>query len=233
MALTPAPRVWKILPKSVLSTSRANATCNPTPQSTMRSLMARLWAEKSHATARMTTRPSSPVKRCIRAYALADDFENQFPVVGFLSGNAEGVLDHLRGFFHAVFLGVVEAAKHRPSLHFFANFDFQDHADGRIDGVFLAVAASPDQVGSQADVLSVDDAHVAAARRGHFAHARGVGKQLELVQRQRIAALRLHRLFELLIARAIHRLFLREPPGFFERRLYLGYEDHAGGQFDA
>src|ERR1700722_5079988 len=171
MALTPAPRVWNTLPKSVLSTSRANATCRPTPHSTMRSLMARLWAENSQATARMTTRPSSPVNRCIRARASADDFQDQFPLVGFLCGNPEGVLDHVGGFFHAIFLGVVEPAKHRPRLHLFAYLDFQDHTHRGIDSVFLAVAAGADQVGSQADVLRINDAHITAARRGHFAHA--------------------------------------------------------------
>src|ERR1035441_485273 len=65
MALTPAPITWKTLPKSVFSTSRAKAIWRPIPQRMMRSLMARLWAEKSQAMARIVARPSSPVKRCI------------------------------------------------------------------------------------------------------------------------------------------------------------------------
>src|ERR1039458_1657225 len=47
MALTPEPITWKTLPKSVFSTSRAKAIWRPIPQRMMRSLMARLWAEKS------------------------------------------------------------------------------------------------------------------------------------------------------------------------------------------
>ena len=64
----------------------------PFPTAMMRSLIARLCVEHNHAIPRMTTRPSSPVKRPISD---ADDLEDQVPLVRLLSGDAEGVLDHL------------------------------------------------------------------------------------------------------------------------------------------
>src|ERR1700722_13046139 len=157
MALTPAPMVWKILPKGVFSTRMANAICRLTPHSTTRSLISRLWAERSQATASMAIRPNSPVKRCI----LADDFQNQFAVFGPLRGNAEGVLDHVGGLFHMIFLGVIQPAETRARFHFLADLHFQNHAHRRIDIVLLARATRANHVGREADIGCVNDADVA------------------------------------------------------------------------
>ena len=64
---------------------------------------------------------------------LPDDFQDQLPLVGLLRGDAEGVFHHFGGFFHALFLGVIEAAEHRAGVHFLAHFDFENDADGGID----------------------------------------------------------------------------------------------------
>ena len=56
---------------------------------------------------------------------------------GFCDGNAEGVFHQLGGFFDAVFLGVVEAAEHAARIDLLADLHFENHADGRIDRVFL------------------------------------------------------------------------------------------------
>ena len=90
----------------------------------MRNLMARLLLENSQATPRIATSPSRPVKRPI----LSNDLENQFAFFGPLRGDVESILHFFGGFFHPVFLGVIQPAQDAAGLHLFASLDFQDDA---------------------------------------------------------------------------------------------------------
>src|ERR1035438_4236583 len=109
-------------------------------------------------------RPAAGVDTCPTSTS-AYDFQDQFPVIGPLRRNAEGVLDHPGRFFHAIFLRELRPTRHGPRLHFFADFHFEDHTNRRIDRVFLAVAAGPNQIGSEANIPRVDDTYITATGR--------------------------------------------------------------------
>src|SRR5215831_2576886 len=228
MELTPPPIHWNTLPKSVFRTRRAKRIWRPMPQAMTRSLMACLWVENNHAMPRITARPRNPVNLPM----LSDDFQDEFALVRLLSGDAEGILHHIGGFFYAILACVVDAAQHAARVHLLAGLDLEDDAHSGVDLIFLAVAARADHVAGDADILGVDSGYVSAARRGNFTHARGVWQQLELVQGLRIAALCLHRLLELFVSGAIDQVFLGRAPRFIQRRNLLPKEDHAGGEFE-
>ena len=78
-ALTTLLPLIEYMPKSVLRTRTAKATCSAeAPVTTMRGLMARQLVENRKQTARMTSIPSSPVNRP----TLSDHFQDQIALVG-------------------------------------------------------------------------------------------------------------------------------------------------------
>src|SRR5437868_2952821 len=136
--------------------------------------MSRLCVENNHATPRMTTRPSSPVKRPILD---AYDFKNHATLVGLLSANAESVFHHLGRFFHVVFARVIEPAENRAYVHLLAGLDFEYHSHRRVDRLVLAVASRANHIRGDADVLGQDRADIPRARRRDLTHAGSVGKK--------------------------------------------------------
>src|ERR1700734_2593748 len=97
----------------VRSTIKANVSCRPTPQKINDGRMERLWVEKRTQTSRIARIPSMPVKRSIyyvSSCLLADDLENEFPFLGRLRGNAEGVFDFSRCFLDMLVARVINAA---------------------------------------------------------------------------------------------------------------------------
>src|ERR1039457_913314 len=81
-------------------------------------------------------------------------------------------------------------------------------------------------------VFGVDDADVAAARGADLARTSRVGQQLEAVEDQRVAALRLNDFLEFAVSRAVEQLSLRKLAGLVEGLGNLAEEDHAGGQLE-
>src|ERR1022692_1433501 len=68
-------------------------------------------------------RPAAGVDTCPTSTStLTYDFQDQFPVIGPLRRNAEGVLDHPGRFFPAFSLGGEKAAKQEPASTFSPTF---------------------------------------------------------------------------------------------------------------
>ena len=81
----------------------------------------------------------------------------------------ESILHFFGRFVHPVFPGVIQPAQDAAGFHLLASLDFQDDPDGRVDRVLLLIAAGANHIRRDADVLGVDRAHVAGARRSDFA----------------------------------------------------------------
>src|SRR5258708_4711755 len=177
--------------------------------------MDRLCFENSQHTSRTAAMPSRPRKRSM-VVSLSYHFENQLALIRRGRGNAEGVLHHLGRFFDMLVTGVVETAEDAARVHLLADLHLENHADGGIDDILFGVAAGADEIGSLADVFGVDDADVAATRRGDLARAGGIGEQLEAIEYLGIAALRLNDLFEFPVPGAVEEPFLRFLAGFVE-----------------
>src|SRR5207249_8182016 len=91
------------------------------------------------------------------------------------------------------------------------------------------VPSGADHGGCLPDVLGVDSADKASARRSDLARAGGVRQQLEPVQHLRIASLRGNNFLELPVAGAVEKPLLRELAGIVERWHDLAEIDHARG----
>src|SRR5690242_14039611 len=146
----------------VRRTMKAKASCRPTPQATMDSLMARLCLDRRKQAAKIVAIPSSPVKRSMIGSAY--HFEDQFAFLRRGSRNTERIFDLLRCLLDIFFTCVVEAAEHCAGFYLVSDLHFEDDADSGINDIFLGIAARADHRRSPADAFSVDDADVAGAR---------------------------------------------------------------------
>ena len=77
----------------------------------------------------------------------------------------------------------------------------------------LVSRPAPISVAALADLFGVDGGDVAGARRGDFAHAGGVGQQVEAVEHLRVAALRRDHFLQLAVAGAVEQFLLRRVRG--------------------
>src|SRR6202012_1558927 len=121
----------------VFRTKKAKPNCKPRPQNKTLGRMAARSLENRNGTPRMTTIPRSPVNRSIGARLSADHFENQRTLLRRRGRDAESVFHQLCGFFHTLFVGVVEPAQNSAGIHFLADLHFEDNADRGVDRVFL------------------------------------------------------------------------------------------------
>src|SRR5277367_5538665 len=109
----------------------------------------------------MTTIPRRPVNRAI---PLADHLEYEFALFRLRLRDSEGVLDHFGSLLESLLTGVVKPTQNGARVYLVAGLDLEDDAHRRIDLVFSAFTASTHHLRGQADVLSVNGAHVSAAR---------------------------------------------------------------------
>ena len=77
----------------------------------------------------------------MRSLRLTYDFENEFAALRRSRSDAESIFDKLRGFVDIVFTSVIQAAENTAGVDLLTHLDFEDDADGGVDGILFGIAA--------------------------------------------------------------------------------------------